>query len=272
MSNLYKSNSVVIKSKDKMVIDSNRLLQNLLEATPTTVAEETREPDADGFISGIDAALVEQLVSDDDNGVSELLADRSVDLSATQEEADRILAEAREEAERLFEEAKTQGFQAGIADAEKKADALLMERRAQLEQELEEYRAQVYAETEEYRAQIEPQLVETLLTVYSKVTKAIADDKKDMIYYLVDNVLRNAEMSHEFSIRCSEEDYKFLQNNKDKLYGSGSPDIRIEIIKDLSMERNQCIIETDTGVFDCSLDIQLDHLRESIHLLSCLQE
>lgn len=275
LSNLYKSGSVVIKSKDAMVIDSNRLMQNMMEqkvVVPQQQAAPTREPDEDGFVSGIDATLVEQLCSDEDNGLSELVADHSAELLQTQEEAEQILADARAEAERIFEEARQQGYEAGMAEAEQQANSLLTERRAQLESEMASLREQLIAENDEVRSQIEPQLVETLLTVYSKVTKAIADDKKDMIYFLVDNVLRNAEMSHEFAIRCNEEDYKFLQNNKDKLYGAGSPDVRIEIIKDLSMERNQCVIETDTGVFDCSLDIQLDNLRESIHLLSCLQE
>ncbi len=274
MSNLYKSGSVVIKSKDAMVIDSNRLIQNMVEQRAVVQPAQTpeRQPDEDGFISGIDATLVEQLCADEDNGISELVADHSVDMLQTQEEAEQILADARAQAELIFEEARQQGFEAGVSEAQQKVDSLLAERRTQLENEMAALREQLIAENEEMRAQMEPQLVETLLVVYSKVTKAIAEDKKDMIYFLVDNVLRNAEMSHEFAIRCSEEDFKFLQNNKDKLYGAGSPDIRIEIIKDLSMERNQCVIETDTGVFDCSLDIQLDNLRESIHLLSCLQE
>ena len=34
------------------------------------------------------------------------------------------------------------------------------------------------------------------------------------------------------------------------------------------MKKNECIIETDAGVFDCSLDIELNNLIKDIKLLS----
>lgn len=35
------------------------------------------------------------------------------------------------------------------------------------------------------------------------------------------------------------------------------------------LERNQCMIETNTGIFNCSLDIELNKLINNIKLLSC---
>ena len=42
----------------------------------------------------------------------------------------------------------------------------------------------------------------------------------------------------------------------------------LEIISDLSLEGNQCIIETDTGIFDCSMDVQLKNLIKDLKSLS----
>ena len=45
----------------------------------------------------------------------------------------------------------------------------------------------------------------------------------------------------------------------------------MDIVEDAAMKKNQCIIESDTGVYDCSLDIELNNLIRDIKLLSCTQ-
>ena len=44
----------------------------------------------------------------------------------------------------------------------------------------------------------------------------------------------------------------------------------LEIVKDATLERNQCLIETDGGIFDCSLDVQLENLIMDVKALSCM--
>ena len=46
--------------------------------------------------------------------------------------------------------------------------------------------------------------------------------------------------------------------------------INLDIVADTTMKKNECIIETDAGVFDCSLDIELNNLIKDIKLLSCM--
>ena len=68
------------------------------------------------------------------------------------------------------------------------------------------------------------------------------------------------------------EDAIFLRENKDKIIGSSRNDIHIEVVSDPSMKRNECLIDTDTGVYDCSLDIQLENLINDIRILSATGE
>jgi flagellar assembly protein FliH len=82
--------------------------------------------------------------------------------------------------------------------------------------------------------------------------------------------MHNAETSREFVIKVSPDDYNFLVQNQGKIYCAMSKDVQIDIVEDLSMTKNQCIIETDTGVYDCSLDIQLHNLIKEIKLISCI--
>ena len=87
---------------------------------------------------------------------------------------------------------------------------------------------------------------------------------------LISNVLKNAETSNDFVIKVSPEDYKFLTNNQGKIYCAVSKEINLDIVADTTMKKNECIIETDAGVFDCSLDIELNNLIKDIKLLSCM--
>lgn len=49
-----------------------------------------------------------------------------------------------------------------------------------------------------------------------------------------------------------------------------SREVNIDIVEDTGLERNQCMIETNTGIFNCSLDIELNNLIKNIKLLSCV--
>ena len=44
-------------------------------------------------------------------------------------------------------------------------------------------------------------------------------------------------------------------------------DIELEIVSDATVEGNDCTIETDSGVFNCSLGTQLENLIKDIRSL-----
>ena len=271
MSNLVKFNRVVVREDNTLVIDSNKMVEDIIEQQrQLNLASRASEPDKDGFVCGLDAITVEQLVADDiDAGTSE--SARNI-ISEAEMRAQDIVSAAEKEAELIRKTAYDEAYAKGTDAASAKSEALIASRKKELEKEYEIKRAELQEEYERKKAEIEPELVDTLLDIYSKITGAIAEDRKDMILKLVDSVMRNADLCKEFIIKVSDEDYKFLISNKDKIYNASSPDIHIDICKDASMKRNQCIIETDAGVFDCSLDIQLENLASDIRLLSCLNK
>ncbi len=275
MSNLLKYNNVIIKETDKFVIDSNQMVNAIIEQqsrikTPS-FAVKSDTPDEDGFVCGLDAATVEQLVSDPELPGSGTVLPADI-MEEAKKQAEDITARAREDATRLSEDAKAQGYADGMAQAKAQAQAELNEERNKLEAEYSTRKEQLEQEYVDMKAQIEPELVDTLIKVFSKVTYTMAEDKKDIILHLVDNVMRNADICKEFLIKVCDEDYKFLMTNKDKIYGATSSEIHIDICRDSILKRNQCIIETDAGVFDCSLDIQLENLIKDIKLLSCMNK
>ena len=124
-------------------------------------------------------------------------------------------------------------------------------------------------EYNELKDSIEPELVEVITDVFRKVTGVVTEDNHDIILHLINDVMHNADASRDFVIKVSPDDYSFLINNQGKIYCAMSREVNIDIVEDVTLERNQCMIETNTGIFNCSLDIELNKLINNIKLLSC---
>ena len=115
---------------------------------------------------------------------------------------------------------------------------------------------------------IEPELVDVILELFVDITKVLSFDKRDMIMTLVDSVISGDEISNNIIIRVSKDDAVFLRENKERIIASTGKDIHLEIVEDMMMKKNECYIDTDFGIYDCSLDIQLENLVNDIKILS----
>ena len=274
MSNLLKYNSFVIQNQDKFVIDSNKMADEIVEQYRQLHAKAEQElvPDADGFVCGLEAATVEQLVRDDaDSEQQEMQPEfQPIDMAEIHRQEEEIINQARTEAELIKSRAQAAGYEQGIAEGREVAEQQLDARMKQLDREYTERLNALEAEYARKYHEMEPALVNTLIEVFSKITNTMADGKRDTVLFLVNGVLRNTEVSKEYVIRVSEDDYNYLLSNKHLIHNGINKDIKIDICIDAGLTRNQCIIETDSGVFDCSLDIQLENLINDIRLLSCL--
>lgn len=274
MSNLLKRGTTI--SSEERVIDYNELIKLKLKHIINT-KDNNGNVDADGFVNGLKADVVEQLLDgtqddgmasqeDVQNQIAAALEEANNEAQSIRDEANEILANAHMEAEKIIADAKRTGYEQGAQNAKAEYDVKLQD----VVNDYENKKAQLEQEYEERKAAIEPELVEAITEVFKKITYTVAEDNQDIILGLINGVMKNADISHEFIIKVSPEDYKFLINNQGKIYCAVSKEISMDIVEDATMKKNECIIETDTGVFDCSLDIELNNLIKDIKLLSCV--
>lgn len=279
MSNLLKRGTTFIS--EERIIDYNELIKLKLKNIVSD-KESHSSVDADGFVNGLKADVVEQLLtgSEDENEavdsqnpddiknqLAAAIEEANEQARSIKDEANEVLAQAHMEAGKIIEDAKRTGYEQGACNAreeyESKAEAL--------EREYEQKKAQLEKEYNDLKAAIEPELVETITEVFRKITYTVAEDNKEIIIGLINGVMKNSDISNEFVIRVSPDDYRFLVNNQGKIYCAVSKEVNMDIVEDAAMKKNQCIIESDTGVYDCSLDIELNNLIRDIKLLSCTQ-
>ena len=279
MSNLLKRGTTFIS--EERIIDYNELIKLKLKNIVSD-KENHSNVDEDGFVNGLKADVVEQLLtgSEDENEavdsqnpddvknqLAAAIEEANEQARSIKDEANEVLAQAHMEAGKIIEDAKRTGYEQGAYNAreeyESKAEAL--------EREYEQKKAQLEKEYNDLKAAIEPELVETITEVFRKITYTVAEDNKEIIIGLINGVMKNSDISNEFVIRVSPDDYRFLVNNQGKIYCAVSKEVNMDIVEDAAMKKNQCIIESDTGVYDCSLDIELNNLIRDIKLLSCTQ-
>ena len=272
MSNLLKYNSIVIKDSNNYIIDSNQKVIDKINSIKKNIIATNvmnpNPPDADGFVSGLSAQVVEELTDNDENAATQedLTLQTQEILDNARREGEEIVAQAHREAEQFIEVMKNAGYDQGL-----KAGAEEVEnRKRRLEEEYNHKKEELDKEYQAKVADIEPKLVDTFINVFSNVTHTIAEDKKDMIIYLINSVMNNVDTCKEFVIHVSPDDYRFTINNQNLITGALSKEVHIEISEDSTLSRNECLIETDSGVFDCSLDVQLSNLIKDIKLLSCM--
>lgn len=276
MSNLLKRGTTTIS--EERIIDYNELIKLKLKNIAND-RENHGNVDADGFVNGLKADVVEQLLtgSDEDgetaqsqedvnNQIAAALEEANEQAQTIRDEANEVLAQAHMEARKIIEDAKRTGYEQGAQNAREEYNAKADE----LARDYEAKKAQLEKEYNDMKASMETELVETITEVFKKITYTVAEDNKDIIIGLINGVMKNTDISNEFIIKVSPEDYKFLVNNQGKIYCSVSKEVTMDIVEDATMKKNQCIIESDTGVYDCSLDIELNNLIEDIKLLSCL--
>ena len=199
-------------------------------------------------------------------------------LQEAKDEADKILKDARKRSDDMLNEAyrqseeikitaREEGHEEGYREGSEEARRELEEEYGKKQAELEEHKLSLQADYNREMKELEPMLLNTIITVVEKVFHIQFSDKKDILLYLVENAVMNIEGCKSFRIRVGEEQRVFLERRKEEILEQVGHDITLEFLSDSSFQEDQCVIETDTGIFDCGTGVQLENLVRDIKAL-----
>ena len=297
MSNLYKT-SYMNMGSDKRVIDMNELVKKRIDA----LGLKMQRPENTGFVEGInaDSAGVEELVqgvtfegdisegdfseglgnlaevrsgkviggdgaADAETLVNDARAEAERIISEARADAEQIVAEARDNAQAVSDDARNKGYQAGYSEGSERASQEINNMREALDNEKKELEDLYQKKFNE----MEPELVETITDVYEHIFKTDLKMHKTIAGHLVASALRNIEGTKSFLIHISKDNFDYVNSRKNMLEEAVRvPGSVIEIMEDISLPPNSCMIETDGGIFDCSLGTELSELSTKLRLLS----
>ncbi|MCI8326922.1 MAG: hypothetical protein HFI37_04000 [Lachnospiraceae bacterium] len=175
-----------------------------------------------------------------------------------------MLSDAQEQREQVLIQAKEEGKKRGYEEGKAKADAEEIEIRKKYQQ----LEASLKKDYQDKLEQMEPQLVDVVARIFEKVFHIQFGDKTEILLSLISDAVMDIEGSKEFRVRVSGVNFEFVDSRKREIEERVGEDISLEIISDPLLEENQCTIETDSGIFDCSLGVQLENLIKDLKSLS----
>ena len=277
--NLYKAGWVVVGDSTR-VIDSNEQMKSRLEEAEAQGYQrrEAAAEDSDEFTSGLNAAMVDALLSPDGQSaivkagqqqaqedINEELEAARAELAQIKEEAENMLEQANAQIEVMrrnaMEEAREQGFQEGYQRG--------MENVQDMERACHARREELEAEYQQKIEELEPEFIDALTSIYEHIFKVDLSDYRQIVINLLIDALQKTSSASSYIIHVSKKDYPQVMREKKRiLEEAGTSTENLEIISDMTLSESQCMIETEAGVYDCSLETELKELGRKLRLLS----
>lgn len=185
-------------------------------------------------------------------------------LDSAEVEAQSIMDKAKEEADALFLHTRDEAVQQGYTDGLNKA----REENEAKQQSLDQ-RAQTLEDNYRQKEEsMEKEVLEAVLSVVSKAFMIEYSDDEELLLKLVDDCINHAESAKELLIRANDRNYAQLTSKRDEITEKVGEGVSIEFAKDPLLTDSQCMIETDGGVYDVSIDTELNNLIKRIRLLA----
>lgn len=171
---------------------------------------------------------------------------------ATFLEAEQIINTAREQAQQIIEQAKEayeqekqRGYQDGLDESKvEQADQML----------------KVVSRTINYLSDVEQTMADILL---SGVKKIIGEfDQEQLAVSLVKNALQHVRNEKQVSIRIPPSQYNMVKARLNDILTDYKGVGFVDLVADQRLSTGDCIMESEIGVVDASVDVQLRALQK----------
>lgn len=159
--------------------------------------------------------------------------------------ATRIVDEAKQQAEELRQTGYDEGYQEGLGRYTEQTTRALME-------------------IEKYQARIEPEYIRLVCACVEKIIGQELALSPEAIIGIVRTTLTDATQQREINVRINPVDGDLLKKNQRRLLDVLARANSIEIREDATISRGGCIVVTELGTIDASLERQLEALRAAL--------
>lgn len=269
LSNLYKQRYISNDQGPRIINSNLKVAERMKELERMMMSQiPDQQGSVDGFIAGLQMEVVDVVPKEPELTPEEIKkqAEEEADgiLADAREQMEAIISDAQNQAEAIKEQARNEGFAAGEQEGNAKANVRLEE----LSRQLDEESRRLEEDYQQKIQELEPYLVDIISDIFEKVFHVQFDDKKEILIYLIQKVILSAEGTKEFQVRVSLKDYEFVEEHKKYITDQVGQAVHVEIMADAALQERQCMIETDSGVFECGMDVQLENLTKTIKSLS----
>ena len=216
-----------------------------------------------------DSIVKEENIISNSSGFSRgtLDSDSKQPIAKTQEQIEAMyIEEARKKSELFFDKEMRRAYSEGMEKANSDAHGMLEDARAEAEKIISEsmqIKNNIANDYKKAMESMEKEIVELALEVAQKVV-AKEIEKSDYILKIVAEAIDNSASKKDTVLKVSEEDYEFIIKNKEKILLNVEGFGEVEIIKESSLHKGSCIVETKFGIIDGSLKTRMSQIEKEV--------
>ena len=251
MSKIFKSSRIVLD--DKAFVLSTK-------ANEIHVNDEIEEMAVSEGLSPSDTAnqLIETAKREADKILEEADRDYEQKMINAQNSSDSIISTAYDQAKEIMEQAKAEGYQDGynkaLVDSQNEAGRII--------EESITIKKQLLQSKESLMQDAEAEMIQLVIEAIEKVLEYKIETDQTLIESLIKQGISRVNKSHQVSIRVSNDDYNHAIAIRPMILATSEKIEDIEIKRDPSLQNGACIIDTDSGSVDSSINIQLDQIKK----------
>lgn len=159
-------------------------------------------------------------------------------------QADAILQEAREE----FEAERVRGFEQGKEEARLEQAELMIEN---------------VSRTVDYFSKVEGRMVDLVMQAVRKIVDDF--DEKERVLITVRSVLSVVRNQKHMTLRLNPQQVQTVQGRVNEILAAYPGVGYVDIVADSRLKADACILESDIGLVEASMEGQLEALRKAFH-------
>lgn len=186
------------------------------------------------------------------------------------EKAEQILEIAQKKQKKLLEHTDVQ-IRLMKENAQAECDEFLKNARIESEKQCQQKQLEmIFSMTEHgirYFSLLEQTFVQTLKDLFLKILGEIPPEER--IYLLVKQSIKTLSEGKTLHISVHPDQLMLLKTKADELTAQHPSLKHIEVIADKSLSMDSCLLETETGILDASIPLQLETLIKAIQ--ACLR-
>lgn len=268
MSKIIKASYVEIDDTNIFNVDNSIDINTigLYENNDETSKEEIRDLESEDYDINLEK-LREEIKSE----VIELAREQSdIIIKNARNEASKIIEEAKYEQEQInlkISEIYDENFQKGYEDGYSEGIAKAELESTSMKNEAKNILLNASRERQEMIDKFEPEIVQFIIDTTKNILTNSFEFNPEIIILLIRKGLFNIKELKNLKIYISNENYNTVVENKEKILKVDFDKNNIEIIKDNSLEKTDCIIETEIGNIKCGVDDQFSSIKEALHYI-----
>ena len=248
MTSLSRLSGRILKAERIKIDEFNRVTIEVPALEEPITIEDTED---DAEAKAMSAAA--RIISTAEMQANEIKNRARMDALAIQS---KIEAETKAEAERLLRETEENAYNAGMSKAKSEGDMIIAEAK--------EILTDAKNQRQFLQESLEPDIVKLIIDISDKLIGNAKNLNPKTITYLVKQGFGTGQISGDIKVMVSPDDFEMVVKSKDELLAFTDGAANLEIVKDLSLNPLDCVIETSMGHIDCSLESQYIALKQNL--------